>query len=72
MLIFFTKLVRFRLSLKNGQGQSEISFCFTNKFCGQVRDPLFKYRYDMEHKKWFLLTRLFSLLTFLNKKTGLS
>ena len=47
--------------------------CFTSKycknnFCGQDRDPLFKDRYDMQDRRWFLSTRLFSLRIFQDTK----
>ena len=59
-----TKLARMsRHSFENGSGQSEIFFCFT-KYCEEDRDPSFKDRYDMQYRKWFLLTRLFSLQIF--------
>ena len=67
---FLTKLARLSShSFENGSGQSEILLCFTNSYCGQNRDPLFKDRYDMQKRKWFLLTRLFSLRIFEDTKT---
>ena len=37
--------------------------------CGQDRDPLLKDRYDIQDRKWFLLTSLFSLRIFQDTKT---
>ena len=60
---FLTKLARLRRhSFENRQRQSEILFCFTNKYRMQDREPLFKDRYDMEERKCYLLTHLLSLL----------
>ena len=38
-------------------------------FYKQCKYPLFKYRYAMQDRKWFLLTRLFSLQIFQDSKT---
>ena len=70
-LVFWKKKITrlSRHSFENERGQSEILFCFTNKYCGQYRDPLFKDRYDIKDRKWFLLTRLFSFQIFEDAKT---
>ena len=67
MLVFFDKI-------KRASSVWNLILCVTNKYCknkhcGQDRDTLFKDRYDMQDRKWFLLTRLFSLRIFQDTKT---
>ena len=68
---FFDKISAFEQTQvwKRASSVWNLILCFTNKYWGQDRDPLFKDRYDMQDGKWFLLTRLFSLRIFQDTKT---
>ena len=73
---FFNKISEFKQtqSWKRASSVWNLILCFTNKYfknkyCGQDRDPLFEGRYDRLDRKWFLLTRLFSLRIFQDTKT---
>ena len=75
MLGFFDKISAFEQTQfwKRASSVWNLILCFTckyckNNFCGQDRDPLFKDRYDMQDRRWFLSTRLFSLRIFQDTK----
>ena len=75
MLGFFDKISAFEQTQfwKRASSVWNLILCFTSKycknnFCGQDRDPLFKDRYDMQDRRWFLSTRLFSLRIFQDTK----
>ena len=71
---FLTKLARLsRHRFEKERRQSETLFCLLQtsiaktSLVGRI-ETLFKDRYDMQGRKWFLLTRLFSLWIFQHTK----
>ena len=55
MLVFFDKISAFGQTQfwKRAQSVWNLILCLTNKYCGQDRHPLFKYRYDMQDRNGF-------------------